>query len=84
LIVPSLAGEWCHPKKLGASPKLIHRESEKGYILGNWQGREQTAELLLILVTSGYFAKVLFCTFTQRFPMAEHYGGELLSQQLLG
>jgi len=36
------------------------------------------------LVTSGYFAKVLFCIFTQSPPIAEYYGGEFLSQQLLG
>jgi len=27
---------------------------------------------------------VLFCIFTHSFPVAEDYGGELLSQQLLG
>ena len=42
------------------------------------------AEPLLILLTSNYFTKVLFCTFTHTFPVAEDYGGELLSQQLLG
>ena len=33
---------------------------------------------------SNYFTKVLFCTFTHSFPVAEDYSGELLSQQLLG
>jgi hypothetical protein len=37
-----------------------------------------------MLLTRGYFSKALFCIFTQSSSVAEDYGGELLSQQLLG
>lgn len=59
------------------------KSSRRG-LLGNSLIPRAKAELLSILVTSGYFAKVLFCIFTQSPTMAEDYGGELLSQQLLG